>query len=382
MKQASRFDGIELSLIRQIHALATPLSINLGLGEPNVEPDEVLREMARAAAGESSWHYSPNAGALSLRRLVAAEDDSYDPADEVCITAGTQEALYAIMQAYAGEGDEVLVPDPGFLTYATLARLSGASAVTYPLDAEGWRIDVQDLARRVTSRTRLLVVNSPSNPTGGVIDDETLARIAELARDEKILAVSDEVYREIYYGSERPGTMRGRDDNVIVVNGMSKSHAMTGLRIGWVTAAAPVLAPIVRAHQYIATCASTFSQSLAERVLSRPDWNRDWLRRVREQFDRQRAAIVTAAEHELASSVRPPAGAFYLFVPVPSCDTVSLAKQLATDAGVLTIPGVAFGAAGEGFLRISYSAPVEQIRDGVERIGEFLRSKFDTKRSG
>jgi len=364
---AKRFDGIELSLIRQINALATPLSVNLGIGEPNVEPDENLRQLAVEAAAKGSWHYTANPGTLSLRKLIAG-DSGFDP-NEICVTAGTEEALFSIFQAYVDPGDEVLVPNPGFISYATLARIAGATPVTYDLEPPDWRVDVNALLKKITPKTKLIVVNSPSNPLGSVIDEETLRAIANVGP----LIVSDEVYREIFY-DDPPPSMLGMSDNVIVVGGMSKSHAMTGLRLGWAIAAEAVMKPIVTAHQYVATCASSFSQSLAEAILTRPDWNRSWLESIRAQFGKQRDAALTAIERELEVTISPPVGAFYAFVPVPACDTVTFAKTLATDAAVLVIPGVAFGSLGEGFIRISYAAKLDDINYGIGQIGRWLRA--------
>jgi aspartate/methionine/tyrosine aminotransferase len=365
---ASRLNDVELSLIRQINALATPYSVNLGIGEPNVEPDERLREMARRAA-TTSWHYSPNAGLLSLRKKLC-ENLPFDAKREVCITAGTQEALFAVFTAYVNPGDEVLVPNPGFLAYATLAKMCGATAVAYDLEPPEWRIDADALETKLTPKTKLIVVNSPSNPLGSVVDAATLQRIAAAG----VLVVSDEIYREIWYDAP-PASMLGLGGNVILLNGLSKSHAMTGLRLGWVLARAEVMKPIITAHQYIATCASVFSQALAELILDDPEWNAGWLDGVRARFRQQREAALYAIEHELHSEIAPPQGAFYAFAAVPSCDTISFAKTLATDAAVLVIPGLAFGTRGQGFIRISYAAPVEQITAGIERIGRWLRAQ-------
>lgn len=363
---AARLADIELSLIRQINALATPLSLNLGIGEPNVVPDERLRELARRAAS-TSWHYSPNAGTLALRRKLC-ERTSYDPKAEVCVTAGTQEGLFAVFTAFVNPGDEVLVPDPGFLSYATLAKLCGATAVRYELEPPGWSIDVDALEKKITPKTKLIVVNSPSNPLGSVASRETLQRIAATGK----LVVSDEVYREIWYDAP-PASMLELSDRVIVLNGLSKSHAMTGLRLGWILARAQLMKTIITAHQYIATCASVFSQALAESIFDDAEWNAAWLAGVRAQFAAQREAALYAIRHELETEIAPPAGAFYAFVPVPACESIAFAKTLATDAAVLVIPGVAFGPQGQGFVRISYAAPVEQVTSGIERIGRYLR---------
>jgi aspartate/methionine/tyrosine aminotransferase len=363
---AQRLSGIELSLIRQINALATPFSVNLGIGEPNVEPDGELLEKARRAAG-ASWKYTANAGNLGLRKLVAA---GLDPASQVCITAGTEEGLYAIFQAYVNPGDEVLVPDPGFVAYATLARLAGATPVTYELEPGTWRLDADALLAKVNARTKLIVVNSPSNPLGCVIDDATLRAIASAG----CLVVSDEVYREIWYDAPPP-SMLGMGENVLVVGGMSKSHSMTGLRLGWILGDADVLKPVITAHQYIATCASSLSQALAESILADAAGNAGWLERMRAQFRTQRDAALFAIERELGVAIPPPAGAFYAFVPVPFCETLSFAKALATDAAVLVIPGIAFGSLGEGFVRISFAASLDAIGTGIERIGRYLREQ-------
>jgi aspartate/methionine/tyrosine aminotransferase len=364
---AERLANIELSLIRQINALATPYSVNLGIGEPNVVPDETLREMARRAA-TAPWQYSANAGTLSLRRKLC-EGTEYDPKTDVVVTAGTQEGLFALFTAYVNPGDEVLVPDPGFLVYATLAQMCGATTVRYELEPPDWQIDVDALEKKVTPRTKLIIVNSPSNPLGSVASRATLERIAATGR----LVVSDEVYREIWY-DEPPPSMLGMGDNVVVLGGLSKSHAMTGLRLGWIQAREPVLKPILTAHQYIATCASVFSQALAEMIFENAEWNAGWLQSVREQFAAQREAALYAIEHELEVRLAPPAGAFYAFTPIPACESITFAKTLATDAAVLVIPGLAFGPHGQGFIRISYAAPVEQITSGVERIGRYLRT--------
>jgi aspartate/methionine/tyrosine aminotransferase len=360
--------SIELSLIRQINALATPLSTNLGIGEPNVEPDETLREMAEHAARRGSWHYTPNAGALSLRKLLV-HGTRFDPKTEVCVTAGTEEALFSTMMAFVDPGDEVLVPNPGFVAYPTLAKIFGATAVEYDLEPPDWTLDIDALLKKITPRTKLIVVNTPSNPLGAVISRETLQRIADAGP----LVVCDEVYRTIWFESP-PASMLGMSDNVIVVDGMSKSHSMTGLRLGWAIAREELMTQIVKSHQYISTCASAFAQTLAESILSAPEWNEQWLEGVRGQFRDQRDAALFAIHRELAADIPPPPAAFYAFVPVPSCNTVAFAKTLATDAAVLVIPGVAFGSLGEGFIRISFAAAADEITTGVERIGRHLRA--------
>ncbi len=368
MKPAKRLDGIEISLIRQINALATSESLNLGIGEPNIEPDETLRTLAVRAASTGSWHYSANTGNLSLRKKLCARID-FDPKTEICITAGTQQGLYAIFQAYVGEGDEVLVPNPGFISYPKLAKLAGATPVTYEIEPPDWKLTAKSVLSKITPRTKMIVINSPSNPLGSVVDRQALEAIAAAGP----LVVSDEIYHQIWYDAPPP-SMLGMGRKVIVIDGMSKSHGMTGLRLGWILARDQVMKPIITAHAYIATCASVFSQQLGEMILDAGDWNGSWLDRVRAQFREQREAALYSIQHELDAEITPPAGAFYAFTPVPSCDTEMFCRSLATDAAVLTIPGVAFGMAGEGFIRISFAAQPETIGLGIERIGRWLRA--------
>jgi aspartate/methionine/tyrosine aminotransferase len=373
---SKRLQGIQISLIRQINALATPLSMNLGLGEPNIEPDATLREIATSVAAHGSWHYSPNPGLPRLRALLAAHyGGGPDPASEICVTAGTTVAHFAVIQALVDPGDEVLIPDPGFVSYPTVPRMAGATTVPYPLEPPDWRINLARLEASITPRTKMIIVNSPSNPTGSVADEKTLDAIVALAERHGIYVLSDEVYRSVYYGDEPPATMYGKSKNVIVTDGLSKSHSMTGLRLGWIVADRALMPAIVTAHQYIATCASVFSQEVATAIFERPAWNAEWLDSVRYRFGLQRDAALRAVEHELHTAIPAPGGAFYLFVPVPSGDTATLAKDLATEAAVLAIPGVAFGMKGEGFLRISYAADVETIHRGIARIGAYLAER-------
>src|SRR5260370_6487091 len=214
------------------------------------------------------------------------------------------------MQAFVDPGDEVLVPNPGFLSYATVTRIAGGTPVTYDLEPPAWSVDIRALLGKITPKTKLIVVNSPSNPLGSVIDEETLRRIAAAGP----LVVSDEVYREIWYDAPPP-SMSGMGENVLVVNGVSKSHGMTGLRLAWTLGSAEVMKAVITAHQYIATCASVFSQALAELILSDTEWNASWLERMRAQFRDQREACVHAVRRELDAGIMPPAGAFYAFVP-------------------------------------------------------------------
>lgn len=369
IRPASRFDSIEISLIRQVNAAAAPGAIDLGLGEPNLALDATFLEMAREAAA-MPWRYTPNAGLPPLRTAIAATlGHQVDPDKEICVTAGTEEGLFAVVQAFVNPGDEVLVPDPGFVSYPALVRIAGATPVPYTFAPDWSGIDEGALQERIGPRTRAIIVNSPSNPTGAVLSDESLAAIARIARDAGLLVVSDEVYREIHYG-ERPASMLGRGEHVVVVGGMSKSHAMTGLRLGWAIASAEIMKTFVKAHQYIATCASAFSQHLASLVFANAEWNASWLDRARSQLGVQRETALAALRDPMRIDLAPPGGAFYLFVPIEGQHSLPLARSLASEGRVVVIPGIAFGEKGEGYLRVSYAAELGAIREGIRRLGE------------
>lgn len=379
MQPASRFDSVQLSLIRQINALAKPGSINLGIGEPNLEPDQRFRELTTEAALKMPLGYSAIPGALSLRQQLAQSySPSIDPESEICVTAGSQEGLWALFQAFIGAGDEVLVPDPGFVAYPALATLAGANPVAYPLDPADWSIDLEALEKRLTPRTKMIVVNSPSNPTGCAIPDDQIDPLVSLAERHGVILASDEVYREIYYGTKRPGTFAGRSNNVVVLSSVSKSHGLTGLRLGWILASAELMATIRKAHHYTTTCASTYAQTLVELILADSAWNQAWLDSAREQFREQRTAAMQAVTKGFGHSIEPePDAGFYIFAPVPSCRTLEVTKKLATDHGVLVIPGVAFGDHGEGYLRISYASRIETLREGISRLSAGLEQLLE-----
>ena len=368
-RPAARLSGIRMSAIRRIAALRRDTSIDLGLGEPDLEPPDWIRELAARVAAEESWRYSPNAGFGPLREAVA-EWIGVGSGDRVCITAGSEEGLHAVMQAWAGPGDEVLVPDPGFLAYPTLVTLAGATPVLYRLEPGTWQLDVEHLASVINERTRMIVVNSPSNPTGGVLRRDDLETIVEIGRRHGLIVVMDEVYREIWYGSVPPGLPAY--ELLLRVGGVSKSHAMTGLRLGWVAGSEAVLAPVVVAHQYIATCASVFAQLLLLEILRSPEDNASWLSEVRAHFVERRDVACEAWSDRVGTPVLAPGGAFYLFAPVPSCATELLATTLAKEDDVLVVPGSAFGPSGEGWLRISFAAHPSSLREGIGRIAARL----------
>jgi aspartate/methionine/tyrosine aminotransferase len=381
---ATRLRGIEKSMIRQLFDRARPGSINLGLGEPDLPTPEVIRRAAVRVIQEEQNGYTTHAGLLALRELVAADYPQLSTTatttttpDNVIITAGSQEALYLALMTLVDEGDEVLLPDPGFVAYPTIVRMAGGRPVFYRLPArDNFAFDAEDFRRRLTPRTKAVVVISPSNPTGRTLAPSELAGVADALRDSDAYVISDEIYREIYFGDARPASISEHTlaRRSIVISGLSKSMSMTGWRIGWMCGAAEVIRSALVLHGYVTTCASTISQKAALAAWTdEAEAARGETRRI---FRARRDELLSLIARELDLPAIAPDGAFYLMLDVRALEGSSLevAERL-LEHGVITVPGSAFGSEGEGFLRLSFCADVPQLAEGVKRIKQALKAE-------
>ena len=371
---ARRLRGIQKSVIRQVFDRARPGSINLGLGEPDLPtPDVVRREAARVVTEEQNG-YTSHAGLLPLRERVASDYPHLKlTPEQVVITAGSQEALYLALLTLVDEGDEVLIPDPGFVAYPTIVRMAGGVPKFYRMPASGdFAFDAEEFRRRLTPRTRVVVCISPSNPTGRVLSRGELAAVAGALEGSGAYVVSDEIYRELYFGSERPSSIsefrRGR---VLVIGGLSKSMSMTGWRVGWLCGDADVVKSALVLHGYTTTCASTVSQKagLAAWTAEAAEARKTFRRTFRERRDH----LLGLLSNELGLRAVEPEGAFYAMADVSAHgDSMQVAERL-LDHGVITVPGAAFGAEGEGHLRVSFCADLDVLAEGVKRMKAALR---------
>ncbi|HEV2864084.1 MAG TPA: aminotransferase class I/II-fold pyridoxal phosphate-dependent enzyme [Pyrinomonadaceae bacterium] len=371
-----RLRGIEKSAIRRVLDLAPPGSINLALGEPDLPtPDCVRREAARVVIEEQNG-YTNHAGLLSLRERVAADYPvlGLSP-DDVVITAGSQEALYLALLSMVEDGDEVLIPDPGFVAYPTVVRMAGGTPVPYRLPAaRGFRFDAEEFRRALTPRTRAVVCISPSNPAGRVLSREDLAAMAAALEGTGVRVISDEIYRELYFGEERPASVSEfYPERTVVIGGLSKSMSMTGWRLGWLCGErGPVRSALVL-HGYVATCASTVSQKAA--LAAWTDEAEQARASFRRTFRERRDHLLRLLSTELSLNAVAPDGAFYTMVDVSAHgDSMSVAERLLRHR-VITVPGSAFGREGEGHLRISFCADLPLITEGVRRMKEALESR-------
>lgn len=373
IRLAARAAGLKRTLIREIFESAPADAINLGLGQPDLPtpPSVALAGIAGIARGQTG--YGPTAGDPALREAVAAtQPELAQGADQVLITVGSQEAMFVACLALLDPGDELLYPDPGYPAYPTVAALAGGRGVAYPLRAENaFRIDAGDIESRLTERTRAVIVNEPSNPTGAISDPAELRRLALVLRSRGVAWISDEIYAGFVY--ERPlATLAAQDPaGGIVVSGLSKDTSMTGWRIGWIVGPREFVQRCTAVHQHLVTCASNVSQAAAVAAF-RPEGRRE-REAYRETFARRR--LLMARELSGIDGLRfaPPDGGFYFFVDAARFgDATECCRRILERGRVIVIPGVAFGRNAPDFIRISFAADELTIREGVRRIGEQL----------
>jgi aspartate/methionine/tyrosine aminotransferase len=371
---ARRLRGIQKSMIRQVFDRARPGSINLGLGEPDLPtPGVVRREAARVALEEQNG-YTAHAGLPLLRERVAAEYPQMKlTPEQVVITAGSQEALYLVLMTLVEEGDEVLIPNPGFVAYPTIVRMAGGTPKFYRMPAaSGFAFDAEAFREALTPRTKAVVCISPSNPTGRVLSREELNAMAEALRGTGAYLISDEIYRDLYFTDERPSSVSEfYDERTVVLGGLSKSMSMTGWRLGWMCGDADVLRSALVLHGYTTTCASTVSQKAA--LAAWTDEAAEARASIRQTFRERRDHLIDSLSRELSLRAVRPDGAFYTMVDVSAHgDSMTVAEKF-LERGVITVPGAAFGAEGEGYLRVSFCADLPVITEGVRRMKEALK---------
>ncbi len=369
---SSRARELEISGIRRMFEAAPPGTINLGLGEPDFSPPAAVQEALFDAVRKGYNKYGPSAGILPLRDALAQRYRRWDgrtARESVVITQGGTEALAACALTLYEVGDEVLVPNPGFVLYAPHARMAGAVPVPYPLDeAKGYQPDLDALESRITSRTRALVVNSPSNPTGTVYSPRVVDRLVDLARDHDLTILSDEVYDEILYVPQGHRSFWGRYDRVVVVNSFSKLFAMTGWRLGYLVAPPAVAQQVNKVHYHLVACPSTPVQMAALAGLSAPP--RETTEMVRE-FRARRDLFLRGLKQVRGLRCVTPEGAFYAFPRIDWVLSPLEAAQALLQRGLLCTPGDSFGSLGEGHLRMSFATSQEHLRRALRILEEF-----------
>jgi len=367
-----RVSSLKMSGIRKLFEAAPPGSINLGLGEPDMQPPKEMIDAFQKALRNGYNKYGPSAGVRELREAIAESLRRYRrdvSFENVIVTAGATEGMRIAAETILGEGDEALVPNPGFIIYGPDVSLAGAKPVEYPLRPEnGYLPDADELQGLITARTKAIIVNSPSNPTGTVFPKETVKAICDIAKDRKLYILSDEVYHNFVYEGENWSFARFHDDTVIV-NSFSKSLAVTGWRIGYVATSKEIVKQLSKVQYYTLACPPTATQYAVLEGLKVED---RFASEMLAEF-RRRREVASAKLKSIASfTTRPVTGAFYLF---PRYGQTLPSEKLAVkilEAGVICAPGSAFGSLGEGHLRFSYANSIENISRGLDIVKDVM----------
>jgi len=358
--------------------------ISLGAGEPSFVTPEHIREFAKKALDDGNTFYSDSAGIIELRTAIAEkmEGDNgikADPNSEILVTVGGKEAIFTTMMAMINPGDEVILSDPCWVSYEPCIIFAGGIPVKIPLyEDREFRLNVADLEKSITSKTKLIIVNSPNNPTGGMLEKNDLQDIANVAVENDLLVLSDELYEYLAYDGMRHysiASFPGMRDRTITVNGFSKAFAMTGWRLGYMAANKRIIERAKVIHEHSVTAPSTFAQRAAALALGD---ERSWkfVAEMNAQYGKRRDILMDGLTGINGVSCVKPRGAFYAFPNISSIEksSVRMSELLLEKARVATIPGVGFGKRGEGHIRLTFTNSEDELREAVQRIKETIES--------
>ncbi len=380
---SKNIQDIKPSGIRKFFDLLTGMSdvVALTVGEPDFVTPWHIRVAGIESLEKGKTYYSSNAGLISLREEIAAYLSrrfglSYDPVKEVVVTVGGSEAIDLTMRALIEPGDEVIIPQPAFVCYGPICEMAHGVPVYIPTKEENqFKLTADELKAAITPKTKLLVLPFPNNPTGAVMTGDDLSAIADVLRDTNIMVLSDEIYGELTYGGTHvsPAAIPGMWERTILASGFSKTYAMTGWRMGYLTAPAPLAAEMLKIHQYAIMCAPTTSQFAAVEALKNGDED---IERMRSEYNRRRRYLVNGLR-SLGIDCFDPEGSFYVFPNISRFGMTSEAfcETLLYDYKLALVPGTAFGDCGEGFVRISYAYSVEHISMALDRLEKFIRDR-------
>lgn len=356
-----------------------PNAINLTLGQPDFPTPNHIKEAAILAIRRDQTSYTHNAGLLKLREVAAdyvfqKYNLSYNPEDEIIVTNGATEAIDIAFRSILQEGSEVILPAPIYPGYEPLITLCGAIPVYVDTSQNSFQVTAEMIMSKLSDRTRCIVLCSPSNPTGSMLSKEEIIKIADVVRDKKIFIVSDEIYSELTYDKQHfsIASVPGMREKTIVVNGLAKSHAMTGWRIGFTFAPSYLSSEMLKVHLYNSVCASSVSQHAAIEALA--NGMDDPAEMVVEY--RKRRDYVCERLINMGLEIDKPEGAFYVFPSIKHTKMTSFdfSLRLLQEAGVAVVPGDSFSGGGEGYIRMSFAASIEMLEEGLNRMEQFIHS--------
>lgn len=374
---------VKPSGIRRFFDIANEMDdvISLSIGEPDFSTPWHVREEGIDSLRKGKTWYTPNRGFAELRQEIVAYFDrrfqvKYDENTDVVVTVGGSEAIDLCVRTLLNPGDEALIPQPSFVCYEPMVQMAeGVPVIIETKEENQFRLMPEELRAHITPKTKLLILPFPNNPTGGVMRREHLEAIAEVLKDTQVMVLSDEIYSELTYGKQPHvsfASIDGMKERTIVVNGFSKSYAMTGWRLGYALGPAEILGEMTKLHQYAIMSAPTTAQYAAIEALRNGDED---IRKMREQYDMRRRLVVDGFR-KIGLTCFEPEGAFYVFPCIRSTglNSEEFCERLIRTERVAVVPGNAFGACGEGFIRVSYSYSVKHITEGLKRIERFIDS--------
>lgn len=370
---------IQPSGIRRFFDAASTMSnvISLGVGEPDFDTPWHVREEGIYSLEKGRTFYTGNSGLLELREEIGRYLDrrfglSYS-ADEILVTVGGSEAIDIGFRTMLDPGDEVIIPEPCYVSYLPCVKLAGGVPVRLPLEEKDqFKLTKEKLLSAITDKTKILVLPFPNNPTGAILNREELQIIADIVKEHDLFVMSDEIYSELNYegGHVSIALIPGMRERTIVINGFSKSYAMTGWRLGYAAGPKEIMKQMLKIHQFVIMCAPTTSQYAAIEALRNGDED---VRRMRESYDERRRFLVNAL-NEMGLPCFEPKGAFYVFPNISAYGMTSeeFARRLLEQERVAVVPGTAFGECGEGFLRISYAYSIDNLKKALDKIEKFI----------
>lgn len=380
-KIAARMNRMAPSGIRKVNEKALAMEragekvLHFEIGRPDFDTPEYIKKAAEQALAEGKVHYTSNFGLMELRQAIAdklkRENNVDYKASEVLVTVGLSEAVFAVLATILEEGDEILVPDPVWLNYINVPNLLEAKAVTYGLTEEtGFQMDLEEVKAKITPKTRAIVIITPNNPTGGVLSEDVLKELADIAISNDLMVISDEVYERLIYDGVKHisiASLPGMKERTFTMNGMSKAYAMDGWRLGYVAAPEEYILAMNKFHQHNTTCAPNFVQVAAIAALTQEG---DEVKEMVKEYQRRRDYAVKAINEIPGLHCECPKGAFYIFINCKSLNMKSadLSAYLLEEAKIALVPGDVFGPGGEGYLRMSFANSYENVVAGCAQL--------------
>lgn len=382
MWPARRMESVPASGTLKVLDLARRLElegkdiIHLDVGQPDFDTPEHIKESAEKALAEGITGYTSSTGTLELRTAISEDLRNKDidrQPEEIIVTPGAKHAIFSAIAVTLDPGDEIIIPSPCW-TYEGMARIVGAEPIFVECsEKDGFRAKSDELESKITSKTKALLINYPNNPTGAVLDEDELRKLADLAADNQLWILTDEVYDALTYGerSKSIASFSEVRDRAIYINSFSKTYAMAGWRLGYAAAPDQIISGMVKIQQNSTTCAASFTQAAGIAALKGPQ---DCVRKMAKEYERRREVVIEGLNSIKGIRCIKPEGAFYAFPNVEGLgmNSVKLCKHLLKEVGVAAIPGSAFGPGGEGHLRISFANSMKNLKEAIERIKKFV----------